>query len=514
VNRLGGEPPAGYGSTASWFAYVLARHMRGRRVATYFLNGAPRSGKTHLLAELRKQMPDELLGLTVFGPYLVHPGRRDQLAASLLHDLAQYGYLDTSIELPNFGNDLIQMWEWLGLNLHARAGQQFLILLDLDGEWLATDLDGLAALFSTFRALTVPASGWSFRPHHIIVGCWNQPALEQYFRDAQVSFPYNIGENYGIWTGLVPHEVSAFLPSEIPPPGRSATMSSARNALHGRILYELTAGLPGAIEDILGVLGSQPFTLMKVLECTQRAAKDGQTARRLVDVWKHLPLPARKLVEQLLHTRRTRARDASLYEVLRPLAIVDFVPQSDNRYIKLTCWYIELVLRLHASELGFKNPELLLPGTEVVPELYTYNTEAHRLVYDIEVLARQYATWVLYRAGDYREISLRNRVRERNVHTGEIEDLHVRTARLAQRSNAEQMMSQSALISFCTTTELSELLGELAVSLKDEAVNHISRRVKKLVPLRNAVMHNHVISESILDELYSLQQEFYSAIGD
>src|SRR3989304_329699 len=89
--------------------HLLTRHIRSRAAGSFFINGAPGSGKSYGLTGLAQQLPDEVGGrLVVLGPYA--PTTVAQLTTSIRLDLEAASYLSEPFP-SEVSTDLYEMWQ-------------------------------------------------------------------------------------------------------------------------------------------------------------------------------------------------------------------------------------------------------------------------------------------------------------------------------------------------------------------------------------------------------------------
>ena len=83
-----------------------------------------------------------------------------------------------------------------------------------------------------------------------------------------------------------------------------------------------------------------------------------------------------------------------------------------------------------------------------------------------------------------------------------------------ERSRRKGMdVTLNRLITFVSTGDLAQLVQEIAIdgnSFWDDIVDAIG----KISSVRDAVMHNQIIDERSLEELYVLQAKIYSALNN
>ena len=127
--------------------YHLARQVESKRASSFYLNGAPGSGKSVLLQQLAKELPTAIPRLQVFGPY--HVETFESLNESLLRDCLDSAYISEYPQQDIF-LDLISTWYWLKQNLKAASRQTLVVLIDLNYKRI-DDFEVLRSWFSSIH---------------------------------------------------------------------------------------------------------------------------------------------------------------------------------------------------------------------------------------------------------------------------------------------------------------------------------------------------------------------------
>ena len=68
------------------------------------------------------------------------------------------------------------------------------------------------------------------------------------------------------------------------------------------------------------------------------------------------------------------------------------------------------------------------------------------------------------------------------------------------------------LIAYTSTSDLSTIIEELSSSM-DPSWLEIAKLIQKISPIRDSVMHNQVIDEKALQNLFHLQTKVYAALN-
>jgi hypothetical protein len=483
----------------------LVTLSRSNKAATFFLNGPPGAGKSYILGQLAQLLPVKIVRSFVLGPYEVTRSEMAKIGPALLHDVYEAGFVD-EYPLLSPGLDLAGVWQWLADNAHLPPGQSFVTLIDLV-EPFHLNFEAYANLFSTIRYLEGTWSQTDVRILHLCAGHWDPPGLEHYFQRINTSFPYTVGHNYAVWNGISTEDMLSLV---------QRTRPGEASPLLGNMLFELTSGHPAAALDILNGIPAGGLSFAALLASAHKAARDGAAGQALLQSWCELPSDAKSLLRALILRRHLPAMiPPSLLERLMALGLVRMEQVSTGHYTSFASWYVELVVRLHAQELGVADEETSrIRVDELVPQVSSLNLEAYRVINDVENQVRNFvATHLCGQKAQDRPI-LQGRGTKYNTHTNVVEDAQKRAEDWQARSTERGLPTTlNPLMSYLSTRDLADLVAEVGAEIGSHSWQRIARALDDLAGVRDAVMHNQFIDELALQRLYDLQFEIYEALA-
>ncbi len=482
----------------------LAKITSAKTATTFYVNGAPGSGKTHLLNRLGEQLPIEIPRSVMLGPYAVADDEIAALGQRIATTCLETGFIEPEPAYPTGSLDLAETWLWLQDKLIASNGLSLFVLIDLT-DHLHANLTALTALLSIARSLENRWEYSKIRLHHIIVGCWDPPALERSYRQASTSFPYTLGHNYRLWTGLDATEMSGLLkharPQEFSP-------------LLGRLLNELTGGHPRAALEILDAVPPGKLSVATLLAATRATAQAGATTQMLLTVWQTLDPEARSLLRALVMQRHvaTFTSPASDTLLAAGIARMDRIGKAD--YISFRAWFAELIVRQNLAALALADDQTTrIRIDELTPDVSEFSLEAYRLIYDLENAARNFVAAYLCQHTANQEPLLAGHLPKTNQKNIS-EDAHTRAADWRQRALNKKLTAESSpSLTYLSTRELAELLWDIGIALGSDQWKQIARALDDLAPVRDVVMHNQIIDDHALERIYTLQAAIYAALS-
>ncbi len=482
---------------------LLLKQLQSKFASTFFINGPPGAGKTHLLAELAKTLPSLLPSTQALGPY---DSSKENLTVRILKDMFEYGYL--SIPAPEeCRDDWYGTWTWLKENLKVSGRQNFLILIRLNDNGFS-QYEELRTWFSSLRYMEHYWNNNKIRLLLVVAGYWNHVLLEEHYKTIQLSFPYTTSTNYMVWNKIAPDETIDIVK-------RKFVNSRLPESL-GNLIYEITGGLAGAIIDLLGFIESSNPSVSDIIVATRKAAEKGEHGTLLVESWRNYPATFIESIRQLLLYGKLRISDQSVLDLLKISGAVSVQEIFSESFVQLSSWYIELLLRNNAVVLGLANEGWKkVRFDEFAFGIASLNIEAYKVINRVESLIRNFALARLYEEDDGSAHVLQDKVlrRIKSTSINKDDDIYERAEEWRRNSKENGMnVSLNPLITFVSTGDLAQLVREIAVAgdpLWDDIVNAI----EKISPIRNAVMHHQMIDEKNLESLYSLQAKVYTALN-
>ena len=484
----------------------FANLIRAKNATTFYLDGPPGSGKSHLLGEVAKQLSAELSRALVLGPYSLKWAEATGLGNRVLQDCWAAGFLDESPPMkPEL--DLVSAWKWFGENAHTSPRQSFLVLVDLV-EIPQSSPSTTGNLFSNARRLEGIWNRRDVKIFHLFAGYWDHPSLEHYYHSINTSFPYTIGHNYAVWNGLSREEIVT-LTNQVHP--------GAIHPLHGWLLFELTGGHPAAAMEILDQIEADDLSFPTLLSSTYQAAANGPSGQALLRVWRRLPDESRSVLKDLIFQRRVSATQLPPHlERLHTAGIVRSNQVGSTRYLDFRSWYIELLVRLHAEELGIADEQTRrIRIDELVPKTSELNVEAYRLINNIENQARNFVAVHLCLGKARDEPILEGKSKKYNEREYAYEYAHQRALNWRDHSADRGLpVELNPLMAYLSVRDLADLIAEIGADIHSQAWQHIAQAIQDLASVRDAVMHNQLVDDAALQRLYDLQADIYAALSE
>jgi hypothetical protein len=491
--------------------YIL-RQLDSKAASTFFVNGAPGTGKSFLLYKLSEELPKKLRHLKVLGPFKVN--QPDSLGMQILNELAELCYLE-NVPGPEITNDLNSTWHWLKDRWQPNARQAFVILIDMEGvEW--DNYDELRVFLSSMRYLE---HLWDTGPARLAIlaaGFWDHPGLEIYYaEELKLSFPYTVSQNYIVWEGLPLNSSQELL--------GNVSLAGPIQVIYGKLLHEIAGGNPKIMHDILDKLRPGIPSVDSLLTAVREAASSGNVGQAMLKIWKKLPPTSMKAIEELLLLRQVPVK--SLSPNLERLWVAGILSERmilNQRYVTLRCWYTELLLRLHSSELGIENPTSRNPDImELMPTISILHEEAYLLIHEIENLLRNFLATHLAAECSIGEPLLRGRG-FKDVTFRKNGDLIKQEQDAQERAEQWQMRSKdnglpvhlNPTMAYLSLGDLVGILNELAEFMNSTSWLRVAAAAERIVSIRDAVMHNQIIEIADLEKIYNLQTEIVSALSE
>ncbi len=475
----------------------ISGQMRSNLASTFYIAGSVRSGKTKFLQDLPDLLRQTGLSLRTLGPYTPDWDNLGELSMCILEDCCRLDLLD---EHPNGPLSLHEVWTWYAQQSRG-ANRAFLILLDL-GDTTGTDIHKIATLLSDLRRFEGEWIDNKISPHFVLVGHWNPIALRDYYRQTNISFPYSRTHNFALWHGVSPHAIFEMIPIQVPAPHK---------IILAQVLHELTGGHPAACREVLSRIPSGRLNLRSILKSLRQTAQYGEVAAALVDSWRGLPPTGKVFLATLIHSRQTSSAIwPALYDLLNCLGLVREVHVGSNGYLGFRSWLVELIVRIHANDLGLDHVKISSVSLDnLVPEVSVINRTAYEAINDIENQVRNFAVIQRSLHTQLGENLLDVRVKPIGRNKGKTNLEKEVAKRKKAAGDADLPTEINPGMTFLFTKELAAFLVYLAEVLDSPAWVTIANSVEELNPLRNAVMHNQLVDLEQLDKLLTLRADIY-----
>jgi len=484
-------------------SYALIRLSKAQVAGSFFVNGPRGAGKTNMLHGLTRMMPKLVRNCYVMGPYAQRPIDIAELSAQMATDFVQAGFID---KLDGQASDFLNVWEQLGTKGQFPNCQSIIILIDV-GPVQQSELEALANLFSAVRYLEAVWTSRKASVLNVLAGTWMHSDLERHYQEIGVSFPYTVGYNYARWLGIdfdavsVMYEASGF---ELP------------SFIGAELLCQIAQGHAAATEEILTEMNPTQMSVSGMMSAARHVALDGQSAAALVTSWQGLPKASQAILQKLLLVPRLPVRSANEpgIDPLITLGAARIEEHSGKRCIRPYSWFAEMVLRMHAEALGIdKDGVRKIRSSDLVPDVGVLELQAYKMIRSIENAIRNALVAGLSQNTPEEKRLLEGRGR-RNVN-GEFEDAHLRAnewrAKLEKRGLSTQ---NNPDIAFCSTRELGDMALDFGRDEEFVSWTEVGHGVKELADIRDMVMHNQLIDESMLLRISTLQDEIYARLAE
>lgn len=481
----------------------LGSLLLSKPAVSFYLNGGPGSGKSYLLETLVEQIPSEISGAFVIGPTKVTQANIENLAVSQMQTCLEASFIES---LPSQGimKNTASAWRWFGEHAEIPSRQIFIVLVDLDA---ALDLPSVANLLSNARYLEQAWSASGAYILYLIAGSWDTVALAAYCERVGLSFPYTEGHNYRIWEGVDSDTMIALAQRANP-----KSMS-----VHGRVLFELSNGNPALALEMLEEIDGNSLSIKKLLDTTYTVAKSGLMEHRWLAQWAKLLPKGQEIVRQLLYKRYVMDPGSRPYvDQLLTLGIVKRREVGEQRYLGFSSWYMEMLCRLHSEAIGIVDKALKkVEIQEMSPPIIAANVEAYCIIHDVENNVRDFVTIQLCMHKEGGEHILKNRNLKYVRETGDFEDAYERLLYWRDKSESAGLaQGLNPLLSYSSTRDLADLIEEIGREMNSETWQRITKALRELANVRDVVMHNQLIDDKQLVQLYKLQASVYAALTD
>jgi hypothetical protein len=215
----------------------------------------------------------------------------------------------------------------------------------------------------------------------------------------------------------------------------------------------------------------------------------------------------------------------------RRLATITFTPEMERLHIaglirkkkvgqqgytEFNSWYTELLVHLHVDELGLSDSEVQgVDIDEFMPHTSMICVEAYRLINEIENLTRNYIAAQMCLQSEPGFHYLMGRARKYNPDKQIDEDAYERAEDFQKRSSLRGMQVElNPLIAYLSTRDLANLVEEMGAKMQSREWLRISQAIRSLSDVRDAVMHNQLIDDEALVQIYNLRAQIYSTLGE
>lgn len=214
----------------------------------------------------------------------------------------------------------------------------------------------------------------------------------------------------------------------------------------------------------------------------------------------------------LLHRNIPLYANSSQFEHYLTVSGIASIKQiGDTHYLSFKSWYAELVVRYHYEELGIYDDRLSrLKIYDISPEVHTINVEAYRVIRDIETSARN-LVMIALSIFQHEELELLEDfvVRYEDDHPQSLLDRAISQRNLTTNKGLNTTINP--MVAYISTSDLAHLIKEIGLRFRVSNWDRIGEAMLKVAAIRNAVMHNQLIDEVALGELYNLQGTIHEA---
>ena len=478
-------------STTGEITERLARLLRQHSCGALYVNGPYGVGFSHLLADVAVT-EWQARGLSILGPFALAAVHAESLKEALWGELLAKSYVSDSLSAKHMSSHKA-LWEAFRNAGNCEASYTFLVLVELlDG--LLAPPEAIGDLFSDIRYFEGVWRHSNIRVVYVIAGSWLHQEIEEYCRSIEVSFPYSRGLTNVQWSAADPSKITGLTQRYL---GPQATQ------LISDALCEISGGNMAVAEAILAVLPRQPFSLELLWNTSCKVAASSVVCSELLRSWERLPSKAENLLKRLLVTRCVSVFQTNnrVSGPLLNLGIAKEVTANSQSYLRFFSPFVELCIRSNLAKLGIT--DLVLPRIRMddfIPELDLLCHQGYELIREIENLLRSY---IMLQVQVGQRVEPTKLIGYDKAKEGQDEDC---------RNGL--LTPLNPLISYYSTRDLAYMVTQTSVDRNGDAWRDIAEAIRKLVPVRNAIMHNRVVGFDELDRLQQLRGQIYAAISE
>jgi hypothetical protein len=482
----------------------MASSAIAHHVSTFFINGLPGSGKSRLLSSASQELPNLIPRSILLGPYLIENISDSCLCKDILDDFEDSSFLSTKSDHDFDLSDITRFFSQLRTRIHLRTSQYAIVFIELH-ENVTKDTKTLGDFFSRLRRLEGLWNQGHFRLLVVVCGFWDHVEIKSYFDKVFTSLPYTPSRNLFDLRGISKKEMYLLV--------KEKTNVNSLEIISS-FIYELIDGHPGSAISVLDNLEKDSVSVFGLLDAIKRAATDSIMTNRFLSIWRKLPPDSKSLISKLMNQKYLKApmKLPPYMERLLNTGLVNHCINQKQSFLKIRSWYVELILHKHAKELGIVDVELDID--ETIPASSALCIEGYRVVNEIENLVRNFVVlnlWKSYCDGDPHPLI--GRVIRYDDFENKNTDIYERATKWAER-NARRGVSSTLinpLIAHISTRDLVELVEEAAAEVNYQSWQRIANSLKNLKGVRDAIMHNQLIDEVELENLYNLRDEIIEA---
>lgn len=485
----------------------LTHQLDTKPANTFFINGAPGTGKSFLLGKLTEELSTELPKVKILGPY--KETTKNLISYQFLSNLFDLGYLSEKPD-QSVTDNLNSTWFWLKENFIISKRQSFIVLVDIDQiSW--NDYDSLRIVFSSLRYLEFC---WDSREIHfvfVLAGFWDHPGLEDYYESVQLSFPYTVGNNYLKWEGFSCEDFD--LKSQVIDP-----LLFQKDGFFN-VIYEIAGGNPKIIVEISRNIDPNALTIRNLLKATTIAATNGSSSNSLLSLLMELPSDSIDVINKVLILRQVPINyvNASI-ERLLILDIIKVNLSNQTRYIEIKSWFIEVLLRTFAKELRLSDSIIQNSNIqELMPTITVLHQRAYQLLQKTEILLRNFVVTQLwsYKLADKPILAgWANNFRFDYNNGGRVKDAQEVADDWRSRSEKKGLtVDVNPDIAYLSLSDLADILFELSSKKNLQNSDFTPKTLKEIVNIRDAVMHNQLIEIEDYEKILKLHNKITTAIS-
>lgn len=490
----------------------IARHIGSNSMSAFFLNAPPGAGKTHLLSNLAVTLP-EVVNLSprlfVLGPYKVStPGTGfEALKRPIYDELVDALFLSEEADYkPELS--LMEFFNFLQDTIKVPNKQNFLVLYDLQN-YTKLHTKEIAPIFSQIRALGERWKDGNLRFSIVSAGCWDHYNLVEYYENTQTSWSYIPGENYIAFQGVEQQDAavigSKFNLREVGLPYES-------------FLFNLCGGHPGCIVEVMQTIDLENISFSALLSAVNQAAQNGTYAEKLVKYWGEFFVEIKPIISRLLKQKKISASTTLPTQLIQCVdyGILSQKIINEHSYLSFRSWYVELIIRHHLKELGLNHEDNYPEISEIIPDMTSICAEAYKLINQIENLVRNFVSAHLWaqktKPGDH---PLKDKLIRFSGEKKREDDIYERALDWKEYSAKRNVKSANLnpMIAFSSTSSLADLVNDIGNEIGSLAWVEISRAIREMAGVRDAIMHNQIIDDTDMKMLYEIQEKVFKALS-
>ena len=488
----------------------ISRVVADRGCSSVAIVGAPASGKTHFLREIRRHVGADSEKTVVYGPVTASTFlESDAFRTQFIEWLAFEGLLarQPDLEACLAAASQALFWSHIADCLNLRLKR--VILVEIDE--VCNNGRGPAPLYDLFTQLRKFCNEWQddrLGVHFVSCGNWSRAELNTLCDRYMTSWPFVRNDSLFVLPDLTLDETRAWLSNK-------SGITGFRD-LHSQYLWEITEGDNSMVSQILAGLEPGKLTCDRLYAEAERLVCSEAYRDQLRGQVEKLDQLGRQFLFTLLSGQFIDCqKHQHAWEQLLLTGLAREEQTEGLRFLRLKNWAIESALRHH-----WQSYSDLLQGSvydqykEFVPPITCLNRDAYGFICEIENLLRNLAVQRLYLyAGDKHPLASVFC----SADSGKpIQSEYDRAAAWRTKTLGNPYVdTHLALTSYSQTKHLREWIDRLIDRFNDPLCTNLSTLRSDMSgfnDIRDAVTHNQIISETSYDTLLLIRNKLYRAL--